>query len=142
MSDPWFFAAVPIDAAALASLRAVALGAASALDAAADRRLRSATVGLARCAGPFADDLAEALLRAAARDRALADDCRDLAARAATAVDAGAAEQVRRRTLQDVYRAELERDAARAAGASTADGLPRLTTVVGLPSATSGTEAA
>ena len=102
MSEPWFFDAVLVDHAALDELRHAALRTATALEGSADERIAAAGLRLRWCAGP------------------LADACRALAAAADAAGDAALAEQRRRLELQDAYRAELARDAARAAeGAAT-----------------------
>jgi len=120
MSEPWFFDPVLVDHAALDELRHAALRTATALEGSADERIAAAGLRLRWCAGPFADDLADEVLRADGEDRALADACRALAAAADAAGDAALAEQRRRLELQDAYRAELARDAARAAeGAAT-----------------------
>lgn len=113
MPEPWFFDPVPVDHAALDELRRAAEQAADAFDRAADERLAAAALRLRWCAGPFADDLADEVVRVAADDRALADACRVLAAGAAAAADAATAELHRRLVLQDSFRAELARDAAR-----------------------------
>ena len=109
---PWFAQAgavgdaavgdVVVDHVALEQLSEVATRTALVLDDTATSRLRVGAAGLARCAGPFAEDLADALGRMAAAERALAAACRHLAALAAETSAAARQEQARREALRTV----------------------------------------
>jgi len=126
MTLPWFYEDVAIDRAALAWLTTVALQTATALDDTATEYLRSGVAGLGRCAGPFAEHLADSVSRRAARQAELAGSCRRLAQQAAQAGVDARTEQLHRLALRDAYEAERHRDdhaaAATAAGHSTAGG--------------------
>ena len=121
-SQPWFFADTRVDHAALELLHQAAAQAGRVLEAAGQSRLHSGTRHLARCAGPFADDLAAEILRRAARDEQLAEQCHRLAQLALDAADAARAEQVRRESLRDVFTAEVARDRQAAARAAAPAG--------------------
>jgi hypothetical protein len=114
MTEPWFFDDVAFDAVAAESAAAACLITAATLESAAAERWRRALEGLSRCAGPFAEDLAAAFLRACARDVDLARACRRLAATIRGAAADAAAEQAHREVLRDAFRTELVRDEARA----------------------------
>lgn len=124
MSDPWFFADVPFDAAAAETAALACLATASALESASVERWRRALTGLLGCSGPFAEDLAAAFLRASARDLELARSCRRLAASVRDAAADATAEQAQRAVLRDAYRSELARDEARAAQRRVAGPVP------------------
>ena len=128
MSLPWFFEDATVDHAALEELGRVAAAAALLLDDSAAERLRLGAARLAFCAGPFADDLADELVRRSAEARDLADQCRGLLSSVVAAGEDARAEQARRDGLRDTYRSELAHDAARARQ-SVAGADPASTTV-------------
>ncbi len=114
-----FFEDVVVDHGALAHLQDVALMAAVALQEASQRRPQIAAVNLARCAGPFADDLADHVIRLAANQRELGEALLALAATAATASVDARSEQARREQFRMDYHearaAEVLAEAAKAA---------------------------
>ncbi len=114
MSLPWFFDDAAVDHAALDELARAAAAAAMILDDSAHERLRLGAARLLFCAGPFADDLADDLIRRSAEARELAEQCRRLANAAIGAGQAARTEQSRREGLRDSFQAELARDQARA----------------------------
>lgn len=122
MSQPWFFDDVAVDHLALSELAQAADGAAVALETVAAQRLAGAAERLRCCAGPYAEDLVDALVRADGDDADLVAACRALAAAARAASDQAVAEQRHRLALQDTYTAELARDAARAVAAGSGTG--------------------
>lgn len=107
----WFLEDVAVDHAALAHLQDVALLTAMRLQEASQLRPQIAARNLARCAGPFAEDLADHVLRLADHHLELADALVALAATAATASRDAQQEQVRRVQLRIDYQ---EAQAARA----------------------------
>ncbi|MEZ5233093.1 MAG: hypothetical protein AB7W59_29590 [Acidimicrobiia bacterium] len=119
MSLPWFYDEVAVDHAALFALQQAATAAAAAVERAAAERLRTASQHLRYCAGPYAEDLADAVLRAGAVDGDLIERCLALAAQAVAAGDAARTEQARRLALQETYELELARDEAHAAARAT-----------------------
>jgi hypothetical protein len=96
MTLPWFAEDLVVDHAALEQLGDVAGRTATVLEETATARLRIGAEGLARCAGPYAEDLADALGRVAAAERALAAACRRLAALALARSAEARREQARR----------------------------------------------
>ena len=91
---------VAVDHATLEQLGDVAARIADVLEDTATSRLRIGAAGLARCAGPYAEDLADSLGRVAAAERSLASACRDLAALAAERSVTARQEQARRDALR------------------------------------------
>ena len=100
MPLPWFYDNTAVDYAALHTLVEVAQAAGTALEGTARTRLRCGATNLARCAGPFAEDLAAQLERSTRRDEELAQRCRRLA-------------QLADQASQEAWADELHRDALR-----------------------------
>ena len=100
MTIPRFAEDPVVDHATLEQLGDVATRTAIVLEETATARLRVGAEGLARCAGPYAEDLADALGRVAAAERALASACRRLADLAASRSTTARQEQTRRDALR------------------------------------------
>lgn len=118
----WFFEDVAVDHGALARLHDVALFTAARLQQASQQRPMIAAHHLARCAGPFADDLANDVIRLAARHAELAEALLQLAASASTASVDAQQEQARRVQLRVEHEsAQAARALAQAASGAFAD---------------------
>ncbi len=129
--DIWFFEDVVVDHGALAHLQEVALHTATRLQEASQRRPQIAARNLARCAGPFAEDLADHVIRLANRHLELAEALVTLAATASSASAEAQQEQARRELLRTEYRAAqaaeaLARSAASAVSATITAAAPGL----------------
>jgi hypothetical protein len=118
----WFFEDVDVDHGALAHLHDVALRTATRLQEASQRRPQIAARNLARCAGPFAEDLADHTIRLANHHRELAEALVTLAATAASAAREAQREQARREQLRLDYRATQAAEALADAAAAALTG--------------------
>ena len=100
MTDTGFFQNVGVDFEALDWLVTISRRTASTLEQVAEDRRRAAAAKLARCRGPFVQQLQDQVLRRAAEELALAERCRRLAEVALDAAAAASRDQAERLQLQ------------------------------------------